>query len=605
MGLRDDKGVAWGLRVDVGECDKILILIGTFRGNLARGDFAENAGIHAFQYILPCMKSYRVREKLHDELLPHLLLARGIGEDAHAAFLEPDFLRDSHDPYLLPDMEAAVERVLDARTRKEKVAVWSDYDCDGIPGGVMLSEFLRHIGLEVTHYIPHRHKEGYGLNQEGIDELAEAGVTLMVTLDLGVSEVEEVRYAKGKGIETIVTDHHLPPQELPECLVVNPKRKDSKYPFDGLCGAGVAWKLVQAILKKDRSLMSEGQEKWLLDLVGLATLSDMVPLVGENRMLARYGLVVMRRGRRPGFSALLKLLRISKQTLTEDDLAFMVAPRINAASRMDNPWLAADLLASKTENEAAELAGALNRINDERKGIVAAIVKEVRKRAKSLDLSGQSVIVMGSVEWRPGVLGLVANKLVEEHGKPVCLWGKEGGDVVRGSCRSDGDVNIVELMSAAGHVFEGFGGHTGSGGFSIAEERVHELSAALAEAHAKLLAQTPPASREIVVDRTLELSEVGFAYRDLVKLSPFGMGFEKPLFMFPGLSVNDARMFGKGQDHLELTLTRGGERVSGITFFAAPDSFTKPIAVGEKADVVGHVEMDWRGKPRLRVVDVL
>lgn len=550
------------------------------------------------------MTSYRVREKLHENLLEHLLLSRGIAPEEHERFLEPDFDRDSHDPFLMPDMEAAVARIMAARAKGEKVAVWSDYDCDGIPGGVMLVEFLRSIGLEVTHYIPHRHKEGYGLNEEGINELAGKGVTLMVTLDLGTSDHAQIRYAKGKGIETIVTDHHLPHDALPECLVLNPKRADSKYPFDGLCGAGVAWKLVQGLLKKDRSLMQEGQEKWLLDLVGLATLSDMVPLVGENRMLAHYGLIVLRRGKRPGFSSLLKLLRIQPRTLTEDDLTFMVSPRINAASRMDNPWLAAELLAAKDEAEAARLASALNKINDERKGTVASIVKEVHKRGKDLDLSAMPVIVMGSVEWRPGVLGLVANKLVEEHGKPVCLWGKEGGDTIRGSCRSDGDVNIVDLMSAASDVFEGFGGHTGSGGFSIAEERVHELAARLADAHATLSASAA-GSREVVLDRELDLAEVGHAYRDLKKLSPFGMGFEKPLFVFPGLTLSDARMFGKAQDHLELTLTRGGARVSGITFFATPDSYSRKITPGEKADVVGHVEMDWRGRPRLRVVDVL
>jgi single-stranded-DNA-specific exonuclease len=549
------------------------------------------------------MKSYRIRERLHDELLPHLLLARGIDTTAHEHFLNPDFERDSHDPYLLPDMGAAVERIMSARATGERIAVWSDYDCDGIPGGVMLAEFLRGIGLSVVHYIPHRHKEGYGLNQEGIDELVAQGTTLMITLDLGTSDVEQIAYAKQKGLDTIVTDHHLAHSALPPCLVINPKRADSTYPFADLCGSGVAWKLVQALLQKDRALMPEGQEKWLLDLVGLATLSDMVPLVGENRMLARYGLLVMRRGRRPGLSALLKLLRIKPRSLSEDDIGFMVAPRINAASRMDNPWLAAELLAATSEERAGELALKLNRINDERKGTVASIIKEVHKRSKGMDFSASPVIVMGSVGWRPGVLGLVANKLVEEHKKPVCLWGKEGGDVVRGSCRSDGTVNIVDLMSAASDVFEGFGGHTGSGGFSIAEERVHELPARLAAAHRSLVQS--PGALEVVLDRELDLSEVDHTYRDLQRLSPFGTGFEKPLFMFPGLHVSDARMFGKAQDHLELTLSRSGARVSGITFFATPDSFSKKFTLGEKSDVVGHVEMDWRGKPRLRVIDII
>jgi len=568
--------------------------------------------------ILNQMKSYRVRERLHEDLLQHLLLSRGIDTLYQDEFLNPDFERDSHDPFLLPDMDAAVERIFVARTNNEHVAVWSDYDCDGIPGGVMLTEFLRAMGLRVTHYIPHRHKEGYGLNAEGLDELAVAGATLMVTIDLGTTEVEQIAYATTLGIDTIVTDHHLVASEevsekksssaiLPPALaVLNPKRPDSAYPFDGLCGAGVAWKLVQALLIKDRSIMPEGQEKWLLDLVGIATLSDMVPLVGENRMLARSGLLVMRRGRRPGIAALLKLLRISALTLTEDDITFMISPRINAASRMDSPQVAANLLAATTAEEAKVFAVSLNRINDERKGLVAATVKEVNKRVAAMDLSESPLIVMGNPNWRPGILGLVANKLVEAHGKTVFLWGKEGGEIIRGSCRSDGAVNIVELMASARDIFSHFGGHSASGGFSVEEERVHELPARLMQAYADSSASGVAIS-EIMLDRELDLAELGQTQRTLKQLSPFGIGNLKPLFLFPNVSIDSTRMFGKAQDHLEVTLGRAGSdvRVNGIAFFSTADSFSKKVVQGERADIVGHVEMDWRGKPRVRVVDVL
>lgn len=552
------------------------------------------------------MRSYRVRERLHEELLPHLLLARGVGPAEHEDFLHPDFVRDSHDPFLLPDMGVAVERIRLAKEKGEKVAVWSDYDCDGIPGGVMLAEFLRTYGLAITHYIPHRHKEGYGLNKEGIDELAEAGNTLMITIDLGTTEVEAIEYAKTKGIDTIVTDHHLEPEVLPAALaLINPKLAKSKYPFDGLCGAGVAWKLVQAILLKDRPAgFAEGQEKWFLDLVGIATLSDMVPLVGENRMLARNGLLVMRRGRRPGIAALLKLLRISAHTLTEDDITFMVSPRINAASRMDSPQAAAALLAAQGEDESKTLAAELNRINDMRKGLVAATVKEVNKRVAGMDLTLSPIIVMGNPNWRPGILGLVANKLVEAHGKTVFLWGREGGDTIRGSCRSDGTVNIVELMQSAGDAFGHFGGHAASGGFSLEEERVHTLPARLNDAYTALGFGTA-AVVEVVVDRELSLAELPQAHQSLKQLAPFGVGNEKPLFIFRGTTIASTRMFGKAQDHLEVQLEQGGARVGGIAFFSTPDSFSKKVVAGERVDVVGHVEADWRGSPRIRVVDVL
>ena len=552
------------------------------------------------------MKTYRVRDRLHENPLEHLLLSRGVQPDGNENFLNPDYVADSHDPFLLPDMEKAVDRILAAKKNNERVAVWSDYDADGIPGGVMLSEFLRVMGLRVTHYIPHRHKEGYGLNVEGIEELKAANVSLVITVDLGTTEIAHIAHAQTLGIDIIVTDHHLEPDVLPDVFaLINPKLKSSKYPFDGLCGAGVAWKLVQALLAKQRPEgYAKGQEKWLLDLVGIATLSDMVPLVGENRMLAKNGLLVMRRGRRPGLSALLKLLRISPAALTEDDITFMISPRINAASRMESPQAAASLLAATGEEEAKIFAVELNRINDARKGLVASTVREVNKHIAEMDLQKSPLIVMGNPKWRPGILGLVAGKLVEAHGKTVFLWGREGGDIIRGSCRAAPGVNIVEVMAAANGAFEHFGGHAASGGFELAQEHVHELSARLEAAYLKINA-TGTGAVEVLLDRELDLEELSNAHRDLQKLAPFGVGNTKPLFIFPNVSVGAVRTFGKTQNHIGLTLSRGTARTEGIAFFSGADSFNKKIAQGDKADIVGHVESDWRGAPRLRVVDIL
>jgi single-stranded-DNA-specific exonuclease len=553
------------------------------------------------------MKSYRVGEKLHDDLLQHLLLARGVEPAQHDAFLNPDFDRDSHDPFLLPDMEKAVERLVAAKKNNEKVAVWSDYDADGVPGGVMLSGFLRTFGLDVTHYIPHRHKEGYGLNIDGLDELAAAGVKVVVTVDLGTTDIEQIAHANKKNIDVIVTDHHIVPslEHLPKAFaLINPKRPDSAYPFDGLCGAGVAWKLVQALLLKERTVLGEGQEKWLLDLVGIATLSDMVPLVGENRMLAHSGLRVMRRGRRPGIAALLKLLRINAATLTEDDVTFMISPRINAASRMERPQIAAELLTATDETEASERAVTLNRINDERKGLVAATVKEVNKRVAESDLTKSPIIVMGNPNWRPGILGLVASNLVEAHGKAVFLWGREGGTELRGSCRSDGSVNMVELMGAARDVFDHFGGHSASGGFSVTEEKVHTLGDRLSAAYVTV-ANKNTAVEEVIVERSLDLSELSQAQRALKRLAPFGVGNAKPLFMFPNVSVTGVRTFGKTQNHLGLTVGDGFTTTEAISFFSTADSFNKKVAQGERVNIVGHIEAGWRGGSRIRIVDIV
>jgi len=560
-------------------------------------------------------KSYRVREKApadvhaalaeYPELLRELFFTRGITDGEHAArFLSPSFERDSHDPFLLPDMDLAVERIRRAAHARELICVWSDYDCDGVPGGVALTEFLRAIGCRVRHYIPHRHEEGYGLNEEGLRELAHEGIKLVITVDLGTSETENVAFASSLGIETILTDHHLPPAKLPAALaLLNPHRADSTYPFRGLCGAGVAWKLIQGVLQRERFGLKEGQEKWLLDLIGLATLSDMVPLVGENRMLASYGLLVMRKSRRPGLRALFSMLRIDMRALTEDDIVFMLSPRINAASRMEHPETAARLLSTMDAEEGAEFARTLNRINDERKGIMASTTKEARHRLRENTFPHEGPIVMGNPKWRPGVLGLVANSLMESEGRPVFLWGREGGEALKGSCRSN-DVSVVDLMAAAGDVLLQFGGHKFSGGFSIKEERAHELSPRLESAYEKLRVQTP-ASEEMLLDGELSLGDVSRSLKNIARLSPFGGGNEKPLFLFPNISVSRLRTFGKTGNHLELTLAGAGENISGVSFFSTPESFQKPPREGARADIVANIETDFRGRPRLRIVDVV
>ncbi|MBY0473254.1 DHH family phosphoesterase [Patescibacteria group bacterium] len=575
-------------------------------------------------------KQYRLRKRSHEDLILDLLNARGVEQEAQERFLQPDFERDSHDPFLLPDMEKAVERILRAKKDGETVVVWSDYDADGLPAGVMLTQFLRDIGLNVIHHIPHRNNEGFGLNKKGIEELSKQGVKVMITADCGTTDAEQIAFANELGIDTIVTDHHMVPASAEKTLssaagqqgdasesvfsaplaLINPKRLDSAYPFDGLCGAGVAWKLVQGILKKNRPEgYADGREKWFLDLVGIATLSDMVPLVDENRMLAHFGLTVMRRARRPGLSALLKLLKIKPQTLTEDDVGFMISPRINAASRMGNPLTAARLLAAEGE-EAASLARELQALNDERKTVVATTVKEANKRLA--EATPSSVIVMGSPNWRPGILGLVASSLVETHQKPVFLWGREEGlpreseGFLRGSCRSDGVANVVDCMRLAHEedLFVDFGGHHGAGGFSLTQERVHELHTRLEQAYESLRSEIS-AAVEVQIDRELDLAELPHALKGVQKLAPFGVGNTKPLFILPNVTISNIKLFGKTQNHLGLTLVKNTARTEAIAFFSTPESFKKPIAKDMKADIVGHVELDWRGQPRVRIVDIL
>lgn len=541
-------------------------------------------------------------------ILERLLEERGI-VDADA-FLNPAY--DARpNPFLMQDMEAAVSRILAALEKKETIAVWTDYDCDGIPAGALLSDFFRRIGRPVRSYIPER-SEGYGLNEAGISLLKEEGVSLIITADVGITNVSEVAFAKTLGIDVVVTDHHLPGSELPPALaILNPHRADCAYPFKELCGTGVAFKLVEALIKKNSDLRShyfsltEGWEKWLLDLVALATVADMVELTGENRTLTRYGLVVLQKGRRKGLRALLEAMRVPLQSVTEDDIAFSIAPKINAASRMASPKLALELLATEDDARAKSIAGELVKLNNARKLEGARVAKEVKQRLEGRALD--SVIVLGNSAWKPSLLGIAATNVVEMYQRTVCLWGKEG-DIIKGSCRSDGSVNIVSLMASTDGVFEDYGGHERSGGFSLKASVVHLLSEKLTEAYARVRTADEPAAPEGAAgDFYLSLSEVSDeTYRALREMSPFGVGNSKPVFTFDGMRVEKVLWFGKHKEHARLTVSNGEGTVrDAVAFFAARSPYRAELELVSAGDMVtlrASVEQSFFGnKKELRL----
>lgn len=540
-------------------------------------------------------------------LVDILLEERGINAESRASFLKPDYSA-LHDPLLMPDMEKARDRIISAMEKGEKIMVFSDYDADGIPGAVVLADFFRRAKYDkIIFYIPHRHDEGFGLNTDAINEASEADATLLITIDCGVTDIKEVEHANSKGIDVIITDHHEQKETLPPAhAVVNPKRKDSKYPFKELCGSGVAFKLIQAILAKESFGIKEGMEKWSLDMVGIATLSDMVPLVDENRIFAKFGLEVLRKSPRPGIQALCKALRMDQSHITEDDIAFMITPRINAASRMGKPMDAFNLLQTDNPSEAAELATHLEKINNERKGVVAAIVKDAKKH---LSERGElrSVIVIGNPEWKPALLGLVANTLVEEYMRPAFVWGRDGDGTIKGSCRSYNGYNLVEIMNGAESCFIEFGGHTGAGGFSVTNENIHTLEEKLSESLEKLEMKIEALEEKYGIDITTEdiTEELWKAISDL---APFGMANPKPIFRIKS-EIASVRQFGKTQEHLEMMLSSlTGKVVKAISFFSRPESFTIEPRPGTRAEVHAHLEKSYfmnRPELRLRIVDIL
>jgi single-stranded-DNA-specific exonuclease len=597
----------------------------------------------------------------YSPLLAQILYYRDISDSE--IFLNPDYDRDIHDPFLLKDAEKAAKRIIGAiksnskttdsgskNADGQKIAIYADYDADGIPGAALFHDFFKRINFSnFIIYIPHRHNEGFGLNEDAVKELAEKGVNVIVTVDCGISDFEPVKKANELGIEVIITDHHEPPEKMPEAYaIVDHKQKYCQYPDKNLCGTGVAFKLIQAILKIERFGMPVGHEKWLLDLVGIATLSDMVPLTGENRVFAKYGLSVLRKSNRKGLKQLLDHLRIAQSTLTETDIAFMIAPRINAASRMGLPMDAFNLLAADNDADARKAAEHLDHINNERKGTVAALVKEVKKAVKvrygseqgdiMIDPHLPAAIVLGNPDWRPSLLGLVANTCAEELKRPVFLWGRDGDNVIKGSCRSEGKSNVVEIMRA---VKEGiliqFGGHKHSGGFAVSDDQIHFLDKYLVEA-AELLKKTNVSTSDNIdsidnidddidfIDAELSLDEINIElWNEIDKLSPFGIGNPAPVFILKNVTPTNVRIFGKGNEHIELIFKqKNGNKLSAISFFGAVSDWAKKIASNavassngsnatelgsiSKCDVVFSLEKSYfRSRPelRLRIIDVI
>lgn len=557
------------------------------------------------------------------DVTANLLLSRGVKTSSEAeAFLAPDYSLHTHDPFLMRDMERVVERVYRAIKNGEKIVIWSDYDADGIPGAVVLHDALKKLGYKnFENYIPHRHDEGFGLNMSALEEIARSGAKLLVTIDCGIADIAEVARATELGMDVIVTDHHMPQveegsaaQKLPPAYaILNPKVAGCAYPEKMLCGSGVIFKFVQALYKKHGAEfgVKEGAEKWLLDMVGIATLSDMVPLLGENRTLAVYGLKVLKKTPRPGLSQLFGKLRLKREHLSEDDIGFTITPRINAASRMGEPRVAFDLLSTDDEALGGAYADALEHVNNERRGTVAALVKEVKKILSERDLSDKKVIVLGNPGWRPSLLGLVANSLAEEYGRPAFLWGRDGEGIIKGSCRSGGTASVLSIMQRAPRAFIAFGGHGASGGFEVANDTVHTLAESLEQAAHELSVEIgdEPAKQDLV-DAEISLEDVSWdLYRDIEKLAPYGVGNPKPLFLVRGAHVDAVKSFGKEGNHTEIIFRDlGNRKISAIQFFLAKDSLPVHVKPQASIDLVVHLEKStFKNYPelRLRIVDIL
>lgn len=518
------------------------------------------------------------------------------------AFLSPQYEEVLHDPYEFRQMQEFVDRIHQAVETKEQIMVFSDFDTDGIPAAVMLHDFFGEIACEnFDIYIPKRDIEGFGLKSSQVDAFIEDGVDLIITVDCGIRSHEAIERAKEAGIDVIILDHHVAAKANPPAdIIINPILEEETYPFSKLCGAGVVFKCLQALETDDRFDLPDNFSKGQLGMVGIATISDMVPLVGENRALAYFGLRILRQTTRPGLRELYEKGRIQGRELTEIDVGFTIGSHINAASRLDQPMVAFNLLTTRNHEEGKEYAKELHRLYRQRKrrtGKLKTSVSEV-----TADIDGEAVIALGSDDWKPALLGPVAHGLSDRYDRPVFLWGETEGRR-KGSARA-GRHNVVAMLQAIDESFlEAYGGHEMAGGFELSDTDPEEFAAALCGVAAEHeLADSAEDQDPIPV----QIADISWElYRSLEKLGPFGVANEAPLFRLTDVHVDGKRVFGAGNEHVSLTLTDGKSEQEAVCFFATKEM--KSAQSGQKVAVVGAVEkttFGFRRQLRFRMEEI-
>lgn len=497
-------------------------------------------------------KKWIYKPKLSDDLVEQILINRGIEQKNQDEFINPDFSKGLHDPFLLSGMKETVERIEQAMAQKEIVGIFGDYDADGIPAAAILADLLEAHGLKTVVYIPSR-SEGYGLNKKGIEEIKAHGASLMITVDLGIREIENTKFAQNLGLDVIITDHHEPGEDIPNALtVIDPKMKNSNYPFRELSGGGVVFKLAHALSIKLK-LIKENDLKWMLDLVSITTICDVVPLIDENRIFAKYGLMVLAKTKRLGLKKLYEIAKIDSNKISTYTVGFQIGPRLNAPGRLNQKQESLDLLRTKNEVVAMRLSLELDAINKKRQFDLEKILKEAREMVFSQKLNEKKVICLWNKGWSSGLIGLVAGKLVEEFARPVIIL--EQGDLFsKGSARSIDNFNMVEVLSELSNLLETFGGHTKAAGLSIKNENLdlfYEQILFLAD----LKLKEEDLILKITIDAILKSADLSLDLFDRIqKLEPFGLGNPRPIFALKKVEVINPRLMGKDSTHLKFVI---------------------------------------------------
>ena len=519
-----------------------------------------------------------------NQLLATILVNRGIIEQEKLKiFLNPT-RKDFHNPFLMPDMEKAVDRIIKAIEKKEKIIIYGDYDADGITSITVLKSFFKDLGIDVEYYIPNRLSEGYGLNKTAVEEIANNGYNLMITVDCGITAVEEVELAKRKNIDTIVTDHHEVADELPKAIaVIDAKRKDSMYPCRDLAGVGVVFKLIQALAIK-LGLKEESYLKYL-DIVCVGTISDIVPLKDENRVIAKLGLLLINQTKNIGLKSI--LLSAGYKNIDSMAISFGVAPRINACGRMGHAEKALELLLCKNINEANKLTSELNEYNKIRQETEKSIFEEAVLKIENENLNNKNTIVVAGENWHHGVIGIVASKITEMYFKPSILLCYED-NIAKGSGRSITGFDLHDALMKCADIIDKFGGHSMAIGITIKKENVQKFYDKIEKIASDM--KVDEIIPIIQIDSKISLNNIDKEMvASLKQLEPFGEGNKTPIFAIRNLKIDSIRALSEGK-HLKLTLKENNTMINAIGFNMG--NLVQEYKIGDKIDVAGVLEIN-------------
>lgn len=528
------------------------------------------------------------------KLLARILVNRNIVEDEEIeVFLEPK-RNNFHNPFLMLDMEKAVNRIIEAINNKEKTIIYGDYDVDGITSITVLKKFLEERDLQVDYYIPNRLEEGYGLNKQAIQDIASKGYKLMITVDCGISGVEEISLANSLGIETIITDHHEQLEELPEAYcIINPKRKDNTYPFRGLAGVGVVFKLIQAISMKLE--LDEKEYLKYLDIVCIGTISDIVPLIDENRVIAKLGLMLVKITKNIGLRQLIEASGC--KDINSGMVSFGIAPRVNASGRMGKQEEALKLFLTNSNDEAKEITNKLNEYNLQRQEKEKYIFDEAISKLEGKNIEELNSIVLAGENWHHGVIGIVASRITEKYFKPtilICLEGDEG----KGSGRSVPGFDLHDALVQSSDYLKRFGGHEMAVGLSLERKNIAEF-----KKYFEQIAESQNVKQIVsVVNIDCEVTKKDLKkeiVEELKMLEPFGEQNKQPLFVYKNLKIASIRALSEGK-HLKLALRDGNDIIEAIGFNIG--ELSEHYLIGDKIDVVGNLEINaYNGQEKVQI----